>query len=289
MIDFKVLKTKNLLGESSFYLKKTNEVVWLDLLNTQIFFYSLSKKIITKKKLRLKKPLGNIYPLKNGLFLISCKSGIYKYSRENHTLIQLEDIRILKNKKLVIYNDGTISKNKIWISLSHVDEKKPLGYFGYLDKFYKFHVIDKNFIVSNGPAIDEKNNIAYFSDTFGKKIYKYNLRKNTKELLFKFTKKNGYPDGLALDKSNGLWVAHWNEGKISRIKTKEKKLDFSINLPALNITSITFCGKKMNYLFVTSAKIDTSKEKIEEYPDSGSCFIIKTNFIGQNIPISNLV
>ena len=45
------------------------------------------------------------------------------------------------------YNDGTISKNKIWIGLSHIKENKDLGYFGYLYK-KKFYVVDRKFKVS---------------------------------------------------------------------------------------------------------------------------------------------
>ena len=33
---------------------------------------------------------------------------------------------------------------------------------------------------------------------------------------------------------------------------KNGKLDFSISLPALNITSVTFIGKNLNHLFITS-------------------------------------
>ena len=68
-----------MLGESGFYLHKTNEIVFLDLLNPSILFYSIENKILIKKKLKLPKPLGNIYPLGNGKFLISCFNGLYKY------------------------------------------------------------------------------------------------------------------------------------------------------------------------------------------------------------------
>ena len=64
-------------------------------------------------------------------------------------------------KKYLIYNDGTISKNKLWIGLSHIKEKKSLGYFGYVYN-NNFYVVDKKFKVSNGPAIDKKNNKKYF-------------------------------------------------------------------------------------------------------------------------------
>ena len=69
---------------------------------------------------------------------------------------------------------------------------------------------------------------------------------------------------------------------------KTKKIDVEIKIPALNVTSVTFVGKKLNHIFVTSAKIETSKTQMQTYKYSGSSFIIKTNFTGQKITYSNL-
>ena len=38
MFDFDVIETNTVLGESGFYLYKTNEIVFLDLLKPSIFF-----------------------------------------------------------------------------------------------------------------------------------------------------------------------------------------------------------------------------------------------------------
>ena len=50
MFDFDILDSKTLLGESSFYLYKTNEIVFLDLLNPSILFYSIKNKTLSKEK-----------------------------------------------------------------------------------------------------------------------------------------------------------------------------------------------------------------------------------------------
>ena len=61
-----------------------------------------------------------------------------------------------------------------------------------------------------------------------------------------------------------------------------------LKIPALNVTSIAFIGQKLNHIFVTSAKIETSKAQLQMYKYSGSSFIIQTHFTGQKIPYSNL-
>ena len=287
MFDFDILDSKTLLGESGFYLYKTNEIVFLDLLNPSVFFYSITNKTLSKEKLNLPKPLGNIYPMDNGQFIISNVDGLHVYDRNKKTIKYFQDIRETDELHKISYNDGTITKNKLWIGLSHIKETKNLGYFGYLQN-NKFNKLDQGFKVSNGPAVDEKQNKLYFSNSLNSSIYQYNLKTLKKKLIYKLKKNQGFPDGIALDNKNGLWVAHWAGGQISRINLKTKEIDVAIKVPALNVTSVTFVGKKLNHIFVTSAKIETSKTQMQTYKYSGSSFIIKTNFTGQKITYSNL-
>ena len=287
MFDFDILDSKTLLGESCFYLYKTNEIVFLDLLNPSVFFYSITNKTLSKEKLNLPKPLGNIYPMHNGQFVISNLDGLHVYDRNKKTIKYYQDIRGTDELHKISYNDGTITKNKLWIGLSHIKETKNLGYFGYLQN-NKFNKLDQGFKVSNGPAVDEKQNKLYFSNSLNSSIYQYNLKTLKKKLIYKLKKNQGFPDGIALDNKNGLWVAHWAGGQISRINLKTKEIDVAIKIPALNVTSVTFVGKKLNHIFVTSAKIETSKTQMQTYKYSGSSFIIKTNFTGQKITYSNL-
>ena len=86
MFDFDILDSKTLLGESGFYLYKTNEIVFLDLLNPSVFFYSITNKTLSKEKLNLPKPLGNIYPMDNGQFIISNLDGLHVYDRNKKAI-----------------------------------------------------------------------------------------------------------------------------------------------------------------------------------------------------------
>ena len=287
MFDFDILDSKTLLGESGFYLHKTNEIVFLDLIETSIIFYSIDNKILSKENLKLKKPLGNVYPIDDDNFIISSYEGMHIYNRKKKSLKYFNDVRKINELVNISYNDGTISKNKLWIGLSHIKESKNIGYFGYLqDK--KFVTIDKGFKVSNGPAIDENKVTLYFSDSLNSSIYEYSLKNFKKKTLLKFTKNQGFPDGITLDNKNGLWVAHWGGGQVSRVNLKTKKIDYTIKLPALNVTSVTFVGKKLNYLFITTAKIETNKTQLKTYKHSGSSFIIKTKYTGLKIPYYKL-
>ena len=191
MFDFDIIKSNTLLGESGFYLNKTNEIVFLDLLKPSIMFYSIEDRTLTKEKLSLPKPLGNIYPLENGKFIISCFKGLYIYDRSKNSLKHYLDLRQKNELKDISYNDGTISRNKLWVGLCHIKETEDLGYFGYIQN-KNFVEIDRGFKVSNGPAINEKLKKLYFSDSFNSSIYEYNLKTLKKKNIFKFKKKTRF-------------------------------------------------------------------------------------------------
>ncbi len=207
---------------------------------------------------------------------------MYIFAKNTNKISKIGDFRNKKEKKVLSYNDGTISIGKLWVGFSDKKENKKIGHFGYFEK-KEFIKIDKNFKVSNGPAIDEKRKSIYFSDSATRTIFKYSFNKFKRKVFFKFHSTEGYPDGIALDNKGGLWVAHWAGGKVSRIN-KSGNIDFSINLPALNITSVTFVGKKLDHIFVTSAKVETTIGEKKKYSHCGSSFLFKTNFIGQSIP-----
>tara|TARA_B100001540_G_scaffold317659_1_gene351935 strand:- start:1959 stop:2828 length:870 start_codon:yes stop_codon:yes gene_type:complete len=287
MLDFNIINSDTVLGESGFYLYKSNEIVFLDLINPALFIYSLKDNSFTREKLKLPKPLGNIYPQNNGNFYISCFNGLYNYNRKTKKIRKIIDIRKEDELRDISYNDGTITKNKLWIGTCHIKETADLGYFGYLTK-NNFYIVDRKFKVSNGPAVDEKKNKLYFSDSFNSRLYRYDLKTYKRQTITKIKKKDGFPDGIALDTNNGLWVAHWAGAKLSRINLKKNIIDFSLNLPAFNVTSLTFFGDKMDHLFITSAKYGMSSKEIKKYPYSGSSFIIKTNFTGIKIPYTNI-
>jgi sugar lactone lactonase YvrE len=57
---------------------------------------------------------------------------------------------------------------------------------------------------------------------------------------------------MTIDSQDGIWIAHWGAGRISRF-TPYGYIDFSIDIPTSQTTSLCFAGDALNRLFVTSA------------------------------------
>lgn len=84
----------------------------------------------------------------------------------------------------------------------------------------------------------------------------------------------GIPDGMTVDASGGIWIAHWGGGRVSRF-TPDGKLDRDIRLPASQISSCVFAGENLDRMFVTSAAVDRPDE-----PLAGTLFEIDPGTVG---------
>ena len=151
-----------------------------------------------------------------------------------------------------------------------------------LDSNLNLNQVDKNYMITNGPAFINKK-CFYHTDSKKKIVYKIYIDKNlkviSKKIFIKFRKNEGSPDGMTLDNYQNLWICHYNGSCISVYNKKGNKLH-SVNMPTKNITNCTFGGYRNSELFVTTATKGMSKKELKHFPLSGNLFKIKTNVFG---------
>jgi sugar lactone lactonase YvrE len=87
------------------------------------------------------------------------------------------------------------------------------------------------------------------------------------------------PDGSTVDAGGYLWNAQWGGGRIVRY-TSAGAVDRIIETPCSQPTCVTFGGRDMRYLFVSSARDGLSREALLAQPEAGNLFIYETPFTG---------
>jgi len=152
-----------------------------------------------------------------------------------------------------------------------------------LNKKFQLFRVDKNYIITNGPAF-LKNNILYHTDSRKREIYKIYVNKSfkilKKKVFLKFSKKEGNPDGMTVDNKGNLFVCFFGSGNIS-IFNRAGILLNKIYFPVKNLTNCVFGGRYKNELYVTSARLFLKKEDLKENNLSGSLFKIKLQTKGK--------
>ena len=273
-------KLKCKLGEGTLWVKEHNSIYFVDI--KKKYFFSLNVKNNKKKKYKVNKEIGFLAHIKNNIFILGLQGELRIQNIKTKKIIK--SILIEQDTKLNRINDGkTDPKANLWFgTMDNLERKIEKGSLYKLDKNLNLTKVDKNYRITNGPAFINENNF-YHTDSSKKIIYKIKINKKdkiiSKKIFKKFSKKDGSPDGMTLDKNKNIWVAHFHGACVS-VFNKNAKLIHKINLPAQNITNCAFGGKNNNELFITSATKGMNRADLKKFKYSGSLFSVKSNIRG---------
>ena len=273
-------KLKCKLGEGTLWVKEHNSIYFVDI--KKKYFFSLNVKNNKKKKYKVNKEIGFLAHIKNNIFILGLQGELRIQNIKTKKIIK--SILIEQDIKLNRINDGkTDPKGNLWFgTMDNLERKIEKGSLYKLDKNLNLTKVDKNYRITNGPAFINENNF-YHTDSSKKIIYKIKINKKdkiiSKKIFKKFSKKEGSPDGMTLDKNKNIWVAHFHGACVS-IFNKNAKLIHKINLPAQNITNCAFGGQNNNELFITSATKGMNRAELKKFKYSGSLFSVKSNIRG---------
>jgi xylono-1,5-lactonase len=163
------------------------------------------------------------------------------------------------------------SDGRIYAGSMAIDGQGDHGGLRLIGTDLSVQVLDQGYGVANGPAISPAGDWLYHTDSVRGVIYRFARDARTgalsdRQAFIRFPADWGSPDGMTVDVDGGLWVAHWDGGRISRFDP-DGALVRAIPLPASRITSCTFGGPELDRMFVTSAR-----EGREDEPHAGALF-----------------
>ena len=275
-----VWQSKALLGEGTLWVKSLNSIFFVDIKKKKIFIFN--EKNHKKKIIKINKEIGFLSHVKKNIFVLGLKGELRIVDLKSKK--KIKSIFIEGDKPLNRLNDGkTDPKGRLWFgSMDNLERNVESGSLYCLDNNFELTKVDSNYMITNGPAfIDAKN--FFHTDSRKKTIYKIKIDNNLniikKNIFKKFSKTEGSPDGMTIDRLDNLWVCHFGGGCISVLNKKGKKIH-KIKLPVKNITNCTFGGSKNSDLYITTALKGLKKDEIKKYYLSGSLFKIKTNTKG---------
>jgi sugar lactone lactonase YvrE len=200
---------------------------------------------------------------KNGIFQVNPITSLYKF------ICQPElnsDMR---------YNDGIIdSKGRFIFGTKGYQKDYPNQGKVFSLENQTFQTLIIGTTISNGMGFSKNEEKFYFIDTPTKKVGQYSYNTNTGEAVFDSyvieIEGEGYPDGMCVDIDDMIWIAEWGGGKVCKWNPKTGKKIIEINLPSINVTSCCLGGDHLEYLFISTAKSETSHELL-----AGGLFKIK--------------
>ena len=264
------------LGEGAFWNHKTQELYWVDILGKKLYIYNPSTKLNTSFEMPSR--IGTVVPQSDSTAVVALEDGIYIQNTKNGSLTRLSNVEadIPENR----FNDGKCDPNgNLWVGSMHIAEKEPNA------KLYKVApsgtataMLD-NITISNGIVWTKDAKTMYYIDTPTAKIraFDYDAKSSTisnERVAVEVPASLGFPDGMAIDEHDNLWVGMWNGNAVVCFDSKTGSVITRIELPAHNVTSCAFGGPNLDILYITTATVDMTEDEKIQFPLAGSVFKI---------------
>jgi D-xylonolactonase len=171
------------------------------------------------------------------------------------------------------FNDAKADPwGRVWAGTMDDQEKEKSGWLYRIDPDGTVTRHDGPYTVSNGPAISADGRTLFHTDSAAREVYAFDLAPQgtlaNKRVHIRFRDGEGYPDGMTSDVDGGLWIAHWDGGRITRFDSSGRP-ERSIALPCSRVTSCTFFGRNLDWLAVTTACYQRDAE-----PLAGALFTV---------------
>ena len=244
-----------LLGEGPLWSRRDQCVYWVDILGQKLHAYGLDGQT---REWRFEEPICWVIEREQGGFVAGFKSGFAFLTLDPFLIEPIANpYRSEPDNRL---NDAKADRRgRIYAGSMHMPQSKVSGCFYRLNKDLSIDLIDQPYGIANGPAFNGDETKLYHTDTARQTIYVFDIDasgepRNRRDFV-QFPDDWGSPDGMTSDADDGLWVAHWGASRLSRFLS-DGRLDYSVTLPAQQITSLCFAGDRLDRVFVTSAAID---------------------------------
>ncbi|KHK89915.1 SMP-30/gluconolactonase/LRE family protein [Novosphingobium malaysiense] len=244
--------TRDTLGEGVMWSARDNAIYWVDILSPALNRLSLADGGV--ERWTMPEPLGWVVENGSGQLVGGFQSGFGRISLDRMAVTHIADPEPdLPGNRM---NDGKADRDgAIWCGTMDMAEEHARGSLYRLDPDGSWKVMDRGYMVPNGPAFSPCGHWLYHSDTARRTIYRFEITDagiTAKQPFIRFAENDGFPDGMTTDCDGYLWVAHWDGGRISRF-APDGRFDRAIALPARRVTNITFAGEALDRMFVTSA------------------------------------
>ncbi|MEO9805947.1 MAG: SMP-30/gluconolactonase/LRE family protein [Reichenbachiella sp.] len=265
---------KNELGEGAIWNHETNEFWHIDIEGKKFFTTNIQSK--EQRMIDIGQRIGTVVPNSLGQAVVALQDGIYTYDLESGTLelITSPEDSIAN----IRFNDGKCDRQgRLWVGSMGLEQKPYRASLYCIENGSARQQLD-SITISNGIVWSKDNRTMYYIDTPDENVKAFDYDLETGNIsngrVVIEIGGIGFPDGMAIDSEDMLWIALWNGNMVGRWNPKTGELIGKVQVPAHNITSCAFVGTQLDSLIITTARVDMSDEELTDYPLAGSLFIV---------------
>ena len=262
------------LGEGAFWNHQTQELYWVDIEGKLLHIYDPATR--TDRTFPTPSRVGTVVPAGPHEAVIALKDGIYKIDTRNGAISLFCSLEAdLPDNR---FNDGKCDPaGRLWAGSMDLGTINPSGALYRIDPDGKATKMLDSITISNGIVWTSDKKTMYYIDTPTRQIRAYDYDNasgaiSNERVAVAVPDTLGFPDGMAIDEQDKLWVGMWGGHCVARFDPLTGQLLSRIEAPALNVTACAFGGPNLDTLYITTASTDMTKEEQLAYPGAGAIF-----------------
>lgn len=276
-----------LLGEGPVWVERERALYWVDIKGHRLHRFEPGNE--TRSTWDVPEQVTALHPAADGGFVATLREGFARVSIAGSEIaiawIARPETEAAGNR----FNDGKIDPaGRFWAGSMDDDETAPTGLLYCLTPDGACRVMDRDYVITNGPAFSADGRRLYHADTLARRIYAFDLAADgtlgARRLHIELPEGAGWPDGMTVDAEDALWVAHFGGSRLTRFDPEGREIG-RIDLPVSQVTSCAFGGENHDRLFITTARKGLDEAALREEPLAGGLFACSPGVRGLPSPL----
>jgi sugar lactone lactonase YvrE len=239
------------IGEGPLWHASERRLYWVDIATGRMFRYD--PKTGASETFYRGETVGGFTFQADGSLLLFMAHGTIKSWKDGHTETLVDPFQKEPGSR---FNDVIADPAGRVYCGTMPTEKNPSRLFMLDTDATLTEVFSEKGMIPNGLAFTVDRKGLYFVDSKTGSIYLFDYEKtdgtlSNRRTFVRIPRAEGLPDGLTVDRENGVWVALCRGWHVVRY-TVDGKLDRRIRFPVSKVTSLTFAGRDYTDIYVTS-------------------------------------
>jgi D-xylonolactonase len=225
---------------------------------------------------------GFVVPCAPTGMIVGLAKGLYFFSVETKRFELLTGVELDRPENRL--NDGVVGPDgALWFGSKNEPENAASGAWYRWAGAGEPRRFDEGYVVTNGPAFSLDGCTLYHSDSMRRRILSRSVsadgRAGENSVFAEIESGAGYPDGLAVDSEDCVWVALYAGSALRRYDRDGRLLDV-VRMPCAHVTRSAFGGADGRTLYVTTASAGLSEDERARQPQAGALLELKVRVPG---------
>jgi sugar lactone lactonase YvrE len=273
------------LGEGPVWDAARGRLLWVDIVGGAVFAGTLDGgRLRIRQRWDFDCLVGAVTVAADGSLLVAAQERLILVRPDG---IRVDGPRVVPAGEGRRLNDGkTDPAGRFLVGTMPLTGRSERETLVRLESDGRLTTLDTDLTLSNGLAWSTDGTRMFHADTWRRTVSVRDYTPSTGEVGPRrehLRLDHGWPDGIAMDVEDHLWVAVWGGGEVQRYDPAGA-LVARVAVPAPHTSSVAFAGERLDTLVITSATDDLRAEKLREFPDSGRIFTLRVDVPGAPVP-----